>query len=500
MTAKWAHLVAIGGTGMGALAALLQDKGVFVSGSDGPLYPPMSTFLESRKIPMQVGYKAENLKGSTWGLTKDCPDLIIVGNAISRNNLEAVAVEELLAANKSTRMSFAQALAEYCIGDKKSFVIVGTHGKTTTTSLMAWAFESLKREPGYFIGGIPKNFGQGCKAGSGEVFVSEGDEYDTAYWDKESKFLHYRPTWVLCTGVEFDHADIFASLDAIEKSFLKLIGKTKTGWILIDGESAPLRDSVEKIATQLKEKNMTCHRYGWAKDSKYRILSCEAESLPWDLKQMGSKIKMECPELGRVEFYSPMIGRHNALNVVGVVGTMLSSNELKDLGQIQEFLKSFGGIKRRQEEVYQSPTRVVIDDFAHHPTAIRETIAGIRARYPKFQVAAFFEPRSATSARNILEKEMSACFDEADGIFLTPPTKTNVPEEQKLKIEELIKDISLRPANLNKNIFVEKDSTALCDAFFKWKLSANKNVVALVMSNGPFDGIHKKIADRDKSI
>lgn len=493
----WVHFVAIGGTGVGALAALLQDRGAHITGSDGPLYPPMSTFLAERKIPLSSVYQAKNLDGTTWGFSKTHPDLVIVGNAISKSNVEAAAVETLMSTQGIKRMSHAEALAEFGIGNRRSFVIAGTHGKTTTTALMAWAFEALAKSPGFFIGGIPKNFGFGCRLGSGAVFVSEGDEYDTAYWDKESKFLHYRPSWVLCTGIEFDHADIFKDVAAIEKMFIKLGSKTREGWLLIDQESSPRPESTRIVASQLKEQGVKVLRYGIGSNADYRLLS----SKPVDLKLgqvecVGTELHLKCPELGTIVLKSPMTGSHNALNLLGVVGTLLASGEVKTADELQKFLNTFSGIKRRQEEVFVSPKLVVIDDFAHHPTAIRETIDAIRNRYRRFKVAAFFEARSATSARQVMADDFAKCFDSADAIFLSPPSKTNIPEAEKLDINALVAALKVRPKNSGKTLVLEKEISQLDSAFQNWRsgLAADTPVVALVMSNGPFGGIHQLLA------
>jgi UDP-N-acetylmuramate: L-alanyl-gamma-D-glutamyl-meso-diaminopimelate ligase len=496
---SWVHFVAIGGTGMGALAGLLQDQGqdqgLVVTGSDGPLYPPMSTFLEKRGIPVHNSFEAKNLEASNWNLPAGVgttPALVIVGNAISRGHVEAARVEELLSGGKTQRMSFAQALAEFAIRDRESFVVAGTHGKTTTTSLLAWALESLGAQPGFFIGGIPKNFTSGCRMGEGAVFVSEGDEYDTAYWDKESKFLHYRPSWVLCTGVEFDHADIFSSLDQIVKSFEKLGTKTRRDWMLVDSHSAPLAEPVERLAASVRALGHKVYRYGQAEESEVRLISAEPDRLPWRSDVRGTRLRVKLPGLGEIELHSPMTGLHNALNLVGVLGVLVVSGKLKSQQEAQKFLQSFEGVKRRQEEVARDERTVVIDDFAHHPTAIRETVRAIRNRYPDAKLAAFFEARSATSARKVLEKEFAASFDEADAIFLTPPSKTNIPEDQKLDIQDLVRDISARPANQRKHLGLKTNAGELAQDFRSWRASeaANAKVVALVMSNGPFGGIH----------
>ncbi len=478
---EWVHFIAIGGTGMGAVAALMQDKGYLVTGSDGPLYPPMSTFLTSRKIARAESYRPENLLAKTWGFKdREHPDLIVIGNAISRGHLEAAAAEELAAQGKCLRLSFPEALAKYCIEGRKSFVVAGTHGKTTTTSVMAWALESLGQKPGFLIGGIPKNFSQGCRAAGGDIFVSEGDEYDTAYWDKEAKFLHYKASWVLCTGIEFDHADIYASLADIEKSFLKLCGKTREGWLLIDQASAPEPSSVEKISVELKRLGKKLFRYGVDPKSDFVLLS-----------EVGPVLRLNNGEEWKL--CSPLIGKHNALNLLGVIATLFVSGELKTQAEAQKFLNSFEGIKRRQEEVFSSSQRIIIDDFAHHPTAIRETLQAVRHRYKGSKIAAFFEPRSATVSRNILAHEMAACFDEADAIFLSPPTKTNIPEGQKLKMDDLKKEITERAANKNKLLVIDSSVELLAQKFQLWASAEKAPVVALVMSNGPFGGIHVKL-------
>jgi len=495
----WVHITAIGGTGMGSLAALLQDLGLKVTGSDGPLYPPMSTFLKERKFLLREGYQPKNLNGAEWGFQEAHPKLVVIGNAIGRNNAEAMQVEELKSAGKLKVMSFPEALAEFAIDQRKSFVVCGTHGKTTTTSLFAWALEGLGKKPGFLIGGIPKNFTSGCRVGQGMAFVSEGDEYDTAYWDKESKFLHYRPHWVLCTGIEFDHADIYTDLASIVSSFKKLVSKTKSGWLLIDKESAPKSEPVEEVFREIGTTTLKCFRYGFSKTSEYRLISIQTEELPWRSGVLGVRLNLKVPELGEVSFVSPMSGRHNALNALGVFATLHSSGELKNVEQFQKILQSFEGIKRRQEEIFVGPTTCVIDDFAHHPTAIAETIAGIHARYPDRKLAAFFEARSATSSRNIFLKEFSESFDEADAIFLSPPSKTNIPENEKLNVHELVKLIQERSKN-SKQIFLESDITELSKCFVNWRNqlkenSSNEKIIALVMSNGPFGGIHALLKD-----
>lgn len=484
----WIHFLAIGGTGMGALAGLFKNVGAKVTGSDGPLYPPMSTFLEAQKIPLKTSFAPENLSGSSWSMDQKYPDLVIVGNAISRTNLEAQEMEKLVVKGLLRKMSFPEAIGNFVIAQRDSFVVAGTHGKTTTTSLLAWAFEVLGKDPGFFIGGIPKNFECGSRWGS-SVFVSEGDEYDTAYWDKESKFLHYRPTWVVGTGIEFDHADIFSTVEQIENSFLKLSQMTSQGWLLVDQLSAPRPTSVEKIALSLKAQNKKVFRYGEDPESDYCLLNWERASLPWNEKEYGLKFDIRA-QGEKATFFSPMLGRHNLLNALGNLGVLHASGNLKKLSDFQEVLRTFRGVARRQDVLFDSDTFVVVDDFAHHPTAIKETIAAIREKYPSFEVAAFFEPRSATSARNTLYGDFVKSFKQAHSVFIQEATKLNVPENERLKVQDLVRELTGKGDT--SCAISKKTVEELMDEFLLWKKSKEK-VVALVMSNGAFGGITKKL-------
>lgn len=494
---KWAHLIAIGGTGMGSIAGLLKDRGFLVTGSDGPIYPPMSDYLKNREIPTRSEYSLENLRGSTWGIEKERPDLVIVGNAISRGHVEAAVVEEWVVehAGSFRRMSFPEALAEFAIDDKQSLVVAGTHGKTTTSSIAAACLDALKKEPGFFIGGIPLNFGYGCRAGSGKVFVSEGDEYDTAYWDKGSKFLHYKPSWVLCTGIEFDHADIFADLAAIEATFSKLLDLTREGWICIHPDDAPVASSIRGLQEKAQKRGLPFRSYGFSKSADYQILRAEAERLPWDSSQVGTLISIKMPGGKIVQWHSPAIGRHNALNSVGVMATLHEAGHFASDADIAKAFEHFKGVKRRQEERARFDDLVVIDDFAHHPRAIHETIAAIKQRYPDYKIAAFFEPRSATSARNVLYDDFVNSFRAADGVFLIAPTKLNVPVEQRLKVDQLVLDLVKREPRLQGSTFVATAVDSLLESFWTWTQS-HKKVLALVMSNGPFDGLIPKMIEQ----
>ena len=477
---------------MGALAVLLQNEGYIVTGSDGHLYPPMSDFLDTQHIRRVENYNVDNLMGRSWGIEKESPDIVIVGNAISRGHPEADFVETLVEQKLTQRMSFAQALAHFGIRDRKSFVVSGTHGKTSASTQMSWALESLGKSPGFFIGGIPGNFEQGCRMGDGNCFVSEGDEYDTAYWDKESKFLHYKPTWVLCTGIEFDHVDIYENLAQIEASFHKLITKTKTGWVIVDEESAPNKGAIERLRIKLQDSKLDFASYGESKNSEYRLLSYDTGLLTPEIPRNGTLLRFTTPKWGAVEVLSPLSGKHNALNSLGIIACLIESGEVKHLEEIQKYLHSFKGVKRRQEEIFVGSQFIVIDDFAHHPTAIRETILAIKNRYPEHKVAAFFEPRSASSARNVFQQEFATCFKDADSVFLSPPTKTNVPEAEKLNTDNLKKDIEAS----GPRVVLSEDVNELSEEFFKrYSKNDKEKTTALIMSNGSFSGLHKIIVN-----
>jgi len=455
----------------------------------------MSDFLAQKQIPIVDEYSAENLKGSTWGIEKDRPDMVIVGNAISKGHVEASIVEDWVQ-DGYKRLSFPQALAEFAIQDKQSIVVAGTHGKTTTASIGAHALDVLGHEPGFFIGGIPLNFGYGCRSGAGNVFISEGDEYDTAYWDKVSKFLHYKPSWVLCTGIEFDHADIFKDLAAVEDSFLKLVDLTSEGWVGLVPEESPSPASMSKCVERAKARNLPLINYGFTKGADMRIESFEASRLPWDKDCVGTKIQVAYKNKSH-EFYSPMSGKHNALNMVGILATFLGAGRLNSLDQTKDLFKNFKGIKRRQEEKIRINDLIVIDDFAHHPSAIKETIAAIKMKFPDHQVAAFFEPRSATSARNIFFDEFKGAFEQADAVFLSLPTKDNVPLDERLDVVGIVKYL-VESSHFKGAAFYSKQVEELISTFENWREAHKNKTVALVMSNGPFGGLIPKLIDKEQ--
>ena len=364
------HLMGICGTGMAALAGMLQKSGYMVTGSDSQVYPPMSIFLSDLNIPVSSGYGEANLKPS--------PDLVIVGNVITKKNPEAIALAE----RNLPYLSFPQALSHFYIQSRTSLVITGTHGKTTTCSLLASALFHAGLDPSFMIGGIVGEFGTNFRLGDGEYFVAEGDEYDTAFFDKESKFLHYRPKVAVITSIEFDHADIFNNIEEIKRAFKKFVALLPQDGLLI----ANLDDAnVVEIAA---EASCTVQGYGLDPSFTWSIENIKVENgishfdvvkdgMPWSTMTVG------------------LPGRHNCLNSLAVCAVM---NHLGIApSTIDKALKGFAGVKRRQEVRGVENGITVIDDFAHHPTAVRETLAALKSGYSGRRLVTVFEPRTNSS-------------------------------------------------------------------------------------------------------
>ncbi|NCN26142.1 hypothetical protein GW915_01080 [bacterium] len=489
-SAQWVHFIAVGGKGMGALAVLMSELGYMVTGSDGVLYPPMDVYLEKSLVKVSNEYSKDNLLGQTWGLSKKHPDIVIVGNAISRGHVEAEVAAVLDDEKKIRRMSFSEALAEFAIAENKSFVVTGTHGKSTTSSMLAWAFERLNLTPGFFIGAIPNNFDTCCRqSGEGQVFVSEGDEYDTVYWDKVSKFLYYKPDWVICTGVEFDHADIFKDLAAIEDSFLELVKKTKDGWVLVEDESAPEPKVTASLSEAVKKKGLPCLRYGFSDRSDFYVSKWHAKTLSSDGHKVGTSFIVEYKGCSK-SFYSSMIGKHNVLNALSAIAVIVAAGKANFSDLDSNLFADYSGIAKRQQELFYSEQSVLVDDFAHHPRAIFETLNALKLRYPGRFVRAFFEPRSATSARNLLFDSFVKCFDPADEVYLIEATKKNVPMDQRLNVVELKRQIEAH----GPKVFLAKDYGELVGLFETRNQSEEELIV--LMSNGSFGGIAEKLLEQ----
>jgi UDP-N-acetylmuramate: L-alanyl-gamma-D-glutamyl-meso-diaminopimelate ligase len=459
-TGSHIHLMGICGTAMASLAGLLKDRGFKITGSDSNPYPPMSTQLEGLGIQIQKGYKKENLNPK--------PDFVIVGNVISAGNEEA---QELLRL-EIPYTSLPKAMGEFIIENRESICISGTHGKTTTTSMMAWVAQSLGVEPGFLIGGIAKNFSKSFQNPKGNFFVIEGDEYDTAFFDKVPKFIHYRPKHVIFTSCEFDHADIYKDLDAVKSAFAQLMKLVPVdGTLLSCAEEANVMELRSQSSTK---KNYT---YGLKKgDYQAQVQAVTENGTDFSVKFQGE-------DLG--EFHVTLTGDYNVLNTVAVVG--LSHQLGWDLNKVRAALKSFEGVKRRQEVLGEPKGILVIEDFAHHPTAVRETVKGIKSKYKGRKVFGVFEPRSATSRRKVFQKDYVEAFKECDETMLAKAfDQSKIDSENRFSSEELVSD--LQKCGKSAAAFDNADQIVA-----SLKEKARKGDLILIMSNGGFDGIYQKL-------
>ncbi len=452
------HFVGIGGTAMAAVAAAMQEKGFHVSGSDQNIYPPASTFLTDRKIDVRIGYSEQNLAHR--------PDLVIIGNAISRGNVEA----EVTLERRLRYCSMPELLKEFFIRGKRSIVVSGTHGKTTTTSLLAWVFEHNGLNPSFLIGGIPSNFSQGARFTDSEWFIIEGDEYDTAFFDKRSKFSHYLPEIVVINNIEFDHADIFENLGAIQTSFKRLINIIpRNGQLFANGDDP-------NIAPLLNVTHCPVKRFGLGEDNSIRA---------FNLKLAPTVSEFEIPSF---KFRMNLLGELNVRNALAVVACAKHCG-LKN-SQIQSALDTFKGVKRRMEVRGIAGGVTVVDDFGHHPTAIRETLRALRVRYPGQHIHAIFEPRSNTTRRNVFQQELVSAFANADFVVVS----------QVDRLEQLSPSERLDPGRLMEDLKISGKSAAYLpnvDAIIEHVLrNIQGGDVVCVFSNGGFGNIHAKLLDR----
>ena len=450
---KHLHFIGICGTAMGSTAAALRTLGYTISGSDEKVYPPMSDVLRQAGITLTEGYRAENLPASA--------DLYIVGNAISRGNEELETVLE----RKLPYISMAELLKQEVIQGKRSFVVSGTHGKTTTTTMLAWIFEHAGKDPGFMIGGVPENFTSGARFNHSDLFVIEGDEYDTAYFDKRSKFLHYLPECVIVNNMEFDHADIFPDFAAIQLTFQRLLNSVpRNGLVLLNGD--------DKNCTSLKS-YAPVKTVGTGESCSERIHITEASP-------EGTAF-----EINGVAFSVPMIGEFNVRNAAMCVCAARHAGLTDD--EIRAGLETFKGIRRRQQVRGVVGGITVMDDFGHHPTALRETLRGLRQKYPGQRLWAVFEPRSNTSRRNVLQNELIEALKEADGsVIAAVANPEKVAASERLDPETVAKSVTAA----GKACFHEPDTDAIVA---RLKAETRAGDVIVIFSNGGFDGIHGKL-------
>ena len=449
------HFIGICGTAMASAAAALQERGIHVTGSDQNVYPPMSTFLAERRIEVMAPFAESNLSSR--------PDLVVIGNAISRGNPECEAVLE----RKLRYCSLPELLKEFFIRGKRSLVVSGTHGKTTTASLLAWVFEHNGFNPSFLIGGIPANLGQGARFTDREWFIIEGDEYDTAFFDKRSKFLHYLPEVAIINNLEFDHADIFENLGAIQKSFSQFIRLIpRNGLLLANGDEPNLHGLLDV-------KHCPVRRFGMGEGNDVRVERLE-------LSESGSRFN-----LGDSTFTIPLVGELNVRNALAVAACARHCGVTD--AQIQSAFDTFRGIKRRMEVRGEVAGVTVVDDFGHHPTAIAETVKALRVKFPGRRLWAVFEPRSNTTRRNVFQDEMVDALALADCVVVAQVARLDqIKAEERLDPEKLM--IDLRATG--KPAAYLSDVDAIVTHVAKERRAGD---VICVFSNGGFGGIHDKL-------
>jgi UDP-N-acetylmuramate: L-alanyl-gamma-D-glutamyl-meso-diaminopimelate ligase len=452
------HFLGICGTAMGAVAVALRERGFTVTGSDENIYPPMSTFLESKGIALHQGYRAENIPAEA--------EIIVIGNAIVRGNPEVEAVLN----RKLYYVSLPEVLKQFFLRGRHNLVVTGTHGKTTTTALLAWIMTAAKLDPSYVIGGIPKNLGQGARFNDSKYFVIEGDEYDSAFFDKRSKFVHYLPELLIVNNIEFDHADIFHNLEEIKLSFRRLLNIVpQNGMVLLNGDDPNCVEVARACLAQILEIGFSPNCAQQIRDVAY--------------SPDGSRFT-----LGSDAFEVPLVGEFNVRNAAMAI----SASRFYGISveEIRKALARFQGIARRQEVRGEVRGVKVIDDFGHHPTAIRETLRALRQRYPGCRLWAVFEPRSNTTRRAVFQQELPDALKLADGVFISKIARLEqIPEAERLNPEAVVEAIAAsgRPA------FYEPDATHIVERLVP--LLKAQDVVA-VFSNGGFDGIHGKLLEK----
>jgi UDP-N-acetylmuramate: L-alanyl-gamma-D-glutamyl-meso-diaminopimelate ligase len=457
------HLMGICGTGMASLAGMLKQQGYEVTGSDQNVYPPMSDFLRELAIPVREGYGARNLFPP--------PDLVIVGNVITRLNPEAIELSRL----GIPYVSMPQALQAYAMKGKKNVVVCGTHGKTTTSSLAAWVLEKGGKDPGFMIGGLPGNFGVNFKLGRGNLFVIEGDEYDTAFFDKGPKFLHYSPWIVILTSIEFDHADIYRDLEHVKESFRRLIDLIPPDGLLIANGDDPL--------VMAESGRARCPVIPYGLDS---AAQWQTADIAYQEGQTALRVVRDGVE--RMTLSTPLYGRHNISNLLAAV--VLSDFLHIDVARLQEAVSTFRGVRRRQEVKGEINGILVLDDFAHHPTAVRETIRAVRERFGSRRLVAAFEPRSNSSRRKVFQQAYAGAFGQADLILIPePPLMEKVPPPERFSSGELVQDLVRN--GLQALYFANTD--ALLEELL---LRCRPGDVVLFMSNGAFDNLPVRLVKR----
>jgi UDP-N-acetylmuramate: L-alanyl-gamma-D-glutamyl-meso-diaminopimelate ligase len=452
---------------MASLAGMLQERGFRVTGSDVASYPPMSTFLESLGIQVAQPFAETNLNPR--------PDLVVVGNALSRGNAELERVLD----ERIPFCSLPQILHDEFLVGKEVLVVAGTHGKTTTTSMLAWIFETAGLQPSFLIGGIAENFGRSFGIGEGKHFILEGDEYDTAFFDKGPKFLHYFPDSLILTSVEFDHADIYKDLDAVETAFKRLVNLIPRRGRIVGF------DSGESIDRSLLKAFCPVEHYGVSERADWRItnLKLNEEHTSWSVLRAGKPW---------ADFDFALGGEYNVWNATAAAALAANYQIPKDV--IAQALRTFRSVKRRLEVKAQVNGITIIDDFAHHPTAIEQTIRALRARYPHSRLWVILEPRSNTMRRNVLQDALAHSLALADQVVVAAIFKSEaIPEAERLDLHRVIDEVQKR----GKQARILADADVIVNTIAP---ELRERDVVAILSNGGFGGIYEKLPQRLREL
>jgi UDP-N-acetylmuramate: L-alanyl-gamma-D-glutamyl-meso-diaminopimelate ligase len=459
------HFIGLCGTAMATVAAMLKARGWDVRGSDQAVYPPMSTFLRDQGISPLDGYKAEHITGDLG--------LVCVGNAISRGNPELEAVLE----RKIRYCSLPELVREQFLWASRSIVVAGTHGKTTTTSLVGWLLTSAGRDPSVLVGGIAANFGGGYRLGGGREFVIEGDEYDSAFFDKTAKFLKYLPDIAVVNNIEFDHADIYPDVAAVELAFKRLAVLVPRNGLLLIGSDSPRAAAIAAHAASPVE------TFGLSGDPTWKATDVEVSA-------RGTKFKVHKHGTLIGTFDVPLLGEHNVRNALA--GIAVCAYLGIDQRATAEGFKTFAGIKRRLELRGSVGGIEVYDDFAHHPTAVAETLSALRRAHPKRCIWAIFEPRSASSCLKVFQQDFVDAFGVADRVVVAPVFRTKVAEDKRLSPDDLVADLTAK----GQTAHAAASTADIVDTVAKEAVAGD---LVVVMSNGGFDGVHDKLLDALKT-
>ena len=461
-TVNTVHLIAVCGTAMGALACMLKAAGYQVTGSDTNIYPPMSRFLADNGVSMMTGFDRDHLAHR--------PDLVVIGNAVTRHNVEAAATADL----GLCYCSMPQAVNRFAAAGKRQLLVAGTHGKTTTSALLAWILYAAGRDPSFIIGGILPNFNSNYRSGAGDCMVIEADEYDTAFFDKGPKFLHYTPDAAILTSIEFDHADIYRDFDHVRSAFKRFVDGIPSTALLI---------GVDDNADVVTLAGAACCRrqsYGLRPGSDWCV-----DGISIDAPMTRFRILKPGREYGW--FNSRLIGEHNLKNTLAAVAVADELGISRE--KIAAALEDFAGVRRRQEIRGQRRGISVIDDFAHHPTAVRETLGAVRTWFAHNRIVAVFEPRTHSSMRKVFQRDYAVVFDAADRVLVRRPSAiAKVPQAERGSSEQLVADLTRRGLDA---VHFEDTDAIISDLV----ATSRSGDVILIMSNGGFDNIHERLLE-----